>query len=99
MPSIPKEKRLECKENLERVRRLHCCVCFAPRVDVHHFKSRKSGGGDNLGNLMPLCRTHHTEIHTIGRWSFLEKYDGKDKGCQITKSRQRAKLPPLGSKL
>ena len=24
--------------------------------------------------VMPLCRVHHTEIHTIGRDTFMEKY-------------------------
>jgi hypothetical protein len=42
--------------------------------EPHHFATRGSGGGDEVYNLTYLCRAHHTEIHQIGRQTFVEKY-------------------------
>lgn len=49
-------------------------VCFEKPVDVHHMKTTKSGGSDNLDNLMPLCRKHHVEFHTMGIRTWWGKY-------------------------
>jgi hypothetical protein len=46
--------------------------CFG-EVTGHHLKSVGSGGQD-AGNLVPLCAGHHTEIHTIGMHDFDAKY-------------------------
>ena len=54
---------------------LNCLVCNKLGVDLHHIKTRKSGGSDNDYNLMPLCRLHHTEIHKIGLTTFANKYN------------------------
>jgi 5-methylcytosine-specific restriction endonuclease McrA len=56
---------------------LPCLVCSESgenRVTWHHLKTRKSGGGDEDFNLMPLCQRCHTEVHTIGLKSFAKKY-------------------------
>lgn len=45
---------------------LRCLVCDRLGVDLHHIKTRKSGGSDAPHNLMPLCRQHHNEAHNIG---------------------------------
>ena len=42
-------------------------------VDPHHVKTRGAGGVDKA-NIVPLCRIHHTELHTIGRITFEDKY-------------------------
>jgi hypothetical protein len=57
-----------------KVRKTPCLVCQDRVVDVAHIKSRGSGGTDDEWNLMPLCRKHHTEQHTIGIISFIQKY-------------------------
>ena len=44
-------------------------------ADLHHVKTRKSGGTDDDYNLMPLCRSHHTECHKIGTSTFVKKYN------------------------
>lgn len=44
-------------------------------ADLHHVKTRKSGGTDDSHNLMPLCRSHHTECHKIGTSTFVKKYN------------------------
>lgn len=32
--------------------------------DVHHIETRGSGGDDDPGNLVCLCRKHHNAVHT-----------------------------------
>jgi hypothetical protein len=57
-----------------------CCVC-GKKADLHHCDGSRIGMGYNretkpqLGAMvMPLCRVHHTEYHTIGGTAFGEKY-------------------------
>lgn len=52
---------------------LVCTICGV-KADKHHIKTRGSGGKDEKWNLIPLCRTHHVEIHKIGNTKFVEKY-------------------------
>ena len=51
-----------------------CCVpgCQATIVDFAHVKTRGAGGHDCLG--ISLCRTHHSEQHTMSVESFGRKY-------------------------
>lgn len=42
--------------------------------DPHHVKSRGAGGPD-AENLVPLCRAHHTEAHTVGITEFQLRYN------------------------
>jgi hypothetical protein len=42
-----------------------CVVCFDPNVDLHH-KTYKRLGNERLTDLVPLCRTHHDELHERG---------------------------------
>ncbi|MBQ1791877.1 MAG: hypothetical protein II008_16995 [Oscillospiraceae bacterium] len=55
-----------------------CCICGKP-ADLHHVET--VGMGRNRDEIihegmevMPLCREHHIEAHTIGRDSFNDKY-------------------------
>jgi hypothetical protein len=57
-----------------------CCVC-GKKAELHHCDGSRIGMGYNretkpqLGAMvMPLCRVHHTEYHTIGGTAFGEKY-------------------------
>ena len=57
-----------------------CCVC-GKKADLHHCDGSRIGMGYNretkpqIGALvMPLCREHHSEYHTIGRTAFEERY-------------------------
>ena len=54
------------------VKELGCLVC-GKYADPHHVRSRGAGHGDK-SNLVPLCRIHHTECHTIGRVTCEDKY-------------------------
>jgi hypothetical protein len=55
-----------------------CCIC-GKKADLHHVSQIGAGYSretkPQLGALvMPLCRVHHTEYHTIGGTAFGEKY-------------------------
>jgi hypothetical protein len=52
------------------------CLCcgYVTGATPHHIKTRGSGGGDTIDNLMPLCQKHHTEVGTIGLIAFSAKY-------------------------
>lgn len=58
--------------------RKKCCVC-GQHCDLHHVE-RVGMGGNRVtmvheGKLvLPLCRGHHQEDHTIGERAFIEKY-------------------------
>lgn len=43
------------------------------RIEAAHVISRGAGGQD-AGNLLPLCTTHHREQHAIGIRSFEAKH-------------------------
>lgn len=56
-----------------------CAVCGRP-CDLHHVDSVGANGGNrekinHLGlQCLPLCRGHHTELHSTGNKSFMDKY-------------------------
>ena len=57
-----------------------CAVC-GQKADIHHCEGSTVGMGRNRREmihvgckLMPLCRTHHEECHSIGQQSFDQKY-------------------------
>lgn len=55
-----------------------CCVC-GKKADLHHVDQIGMGYNRDtkpqLGALvLPLCRVHHSEWHTIGREAFGDKY-------------------------
>jgi len=52
----------------------HCLVCNKRGCDPCHIKSYGASGIDEEWNLMPLCRAHHSESHSIGMLRFSEKY-------------------------
>ena len=59
--------------------RKKCCICGKP-ADLHHSDQTVGMGSDrdeviHLGmRVLPLCRIHHIEAHTAGKFSFKEKY-------------------------
>lgn len=55
------------------------CVICGKRADLHHVKALGMGANrDEVIHegmeVLPICREHHTETHTIGRETFLDKY-------------------------
>ncbi len=71
---LAKPKRLVDKGLLKYIRQLNCLVCGVSPSDPAHIKSRGAGGPDAMFNLMPLCRTHHTQSHRLGWASFASRY-------------------------
>lgn len=57
-----------------------CAVCGKP-ADIHHCEGSRIGAGvdrtkvHQLGReVLPLCRVHHTELHTMPESEFMKKY-------------------------
>ena len=55
-----------------------CAIC-GKRADLHHCDAVGMGRDrDEIIHegmlVLPLCREHHTETHTIGRDTFMDKY-------------------------
>jgi len=44
-----------------------CVACGEAGTDLHHVKTRGSGGPDEDWNLVRLCRNCHTELHHRGQ--------------------------------
>ena len=40
--------------------------CQSRRIDLHHIQHWASGGRTDLGNLISLCKYHHTLVHDRG---------------------------------
>jgi hypothetical protein len=57
----------------------HCrfpeCSAPLPWCDLHHVVGRAQGGHTTVGNLVALCRRHHTSV-TEGRWRLTMTSDG-----------------------
>jgi hypothetical protein len=60
----------------DKVKAMPCCVCGVRPVDPHHVSGgtlRRDYLPDGTGNVVPLCRKHHTGdegVHTLGRETF-----------------------------
>ena len=72
---MTKSKRIVDRKLLDKIKKLPCLICGFLGCDPHHIKTVGSGGDDSLTNVIPLCRKHHTEIHSIGLNRFSEKYN------------------------
>ena len=66
-----------------------CCIC-GRAADLHHVervgmgRSRTEICHEGM-EVLPLCREHHTEAHTIPDDAFFERYH-LDKGVQLDKT-------------
>lgn len=55
-----------------------CCICGKP-ADLHHVRSVGSQGyRDKINHIgleaLPLCREHHTSLHSMGNKEFMKQY-------------------------
>ena len=67
-----------------------CPIC-GKKADLHHYASIGMGmDRDTIIHegmeVLPLCREHHTEVHTIGRDTFMRKYHLGDHGIEADKT-------------
>lgn len=88
---VGKVRRKQNEEAIKKIQALPCAVCGKkPPSDVHHWRSRGSGGHDDLTNLLSLCRREHVKVHQMGRITFWERYR-----VQILMHLERYNLPML----
>jgi len=67
-----------------------CPIC-GRKADLHHWEAIGMGRDrDSIIHegmeVMPLCREHHTEVHTTGRSEFVKKYHLNDHGIPADKT-------------
>ena len=41
-----------------------CAICGSPYIEMHHIRYGACGRKTYMGNIIPLCTTHHKEVHT-----------------------------------
>lgn len=52
-----------------------CLACgIEGDIDIHHVKTRGSGGTDDHWNLMPLDRKCHQRVHQLGLDRFAKEF-------------------------
>ena len=44
-----------------------CAICGNNQVQLHHIRYGACGRKTYLGNVIPLCKTHHDLVHTNKR--------------------------------
>ena len=63
------------KEYMKELKRSACIACSVPGIsDIHHIKSRGSGGKNDVWNMIPLCRFCHSFWHQAGYGRFFKKF-------------------------
>ena len=41
-----------------------CAICGSPYPQLHHIRYGACGRKTYMGNVIPLCKTHHDLVHT-----------------------------------
>lgn len=71
------------EKHLAFIRTLRCCICGAPGPDPAHIRSassvhgkRETGGAEKPSDkwVVPLCRVHHDQQHSINEIKFWATY-------------------------
>jgi hypothetical protein len=79
-----KEPRVRDEKHLNYVRSLPCCICGRRDVDAAHIRTASlEHGKRGLGMqekasdcwIVPLCRFHHSEQHSMSEMGFWKRYD------------------------
>jgi 5-methylcytosine-specific restriction endonuclease McrA len=62
---LQKLKRIKDQKCIDKIRKIgYCEICGSNyALEVHHIKSKGSGGNDTEDNLICLCYVHHRETH------------------------------------
>ena len=61
-------------EYLEFIREQRCIICHSSPCEPHHVDTGGVGMKCSDYLTVPLCWTHHKEIHRIGKQTFVEKH-------------------------
>ena len=67
--AFPEPRRVRDKEHLKFVGRQPCLICGRTPSDAHHLRFAQIRGiGLKVSDefTVPLCRTHHRELHRMG---------------------------------
>lgn len=72
---MQKTKRVVNKKYLKEMSLRSCLLCGGGPCSPHHMTTKGSGGGDSHNNIIPLCIKHHREIHDIGIFTMIDKYN------------------------
>jgi len=70
-----RDTKITADKYLQFVRSKPCVACHHQNVHAHHLVAvgqRESKRNDFLA--LPMCRTHHTEYHTVGPVIFAARY-------------------------
>lgn len=61
-----KDVRIVSPETVEavRARDVYCQFCGVSNPDVHHIRHKGASGDDTQDNLIGLCRTCHSKVHS-----------------------------------
>jgi len=54
------------------IKAMHCVVCLKRPCHAHHVRTKAAGG--DYSDLVPLCPTHHMEVHNSGVKTFHDKH-------------------------
>lgn len=93
---FPKRKRIRDRALLAEVRGSPCCVAGCRRrSDPAHIIPVSRGGDDVPENIMPLCRIHHIEQHSIGWQRFREQHPEVRSWAEIRQMFIGAIIPPM----
>ena len=67
--TLPEPRRIRDREHVRHVAKQPCLVCGRQPADAHHLRfaqSRALGRKVSDEFTVPLCRTHHREVHNCG---------------------------------
>ena len=87
---IQKYNRWESAKYRKLVSEQPCIICGGtPSAPHHDRKGQNAGMGmkPHDTTCIPICATHHQELHAIGRMSFCEKYEITDDDIKNEKFR------------
>lgn len=79
---VREPERLRSPGHLAHIRSLECSVAYkgphcSSRMEAHHVSEDGNAGmGIKCGDdsVVPLCASHHTQLHRIGRVTFESAY-------------------------
>jgi len=67
-----------------------CAICRSKKIHIHH-KTYKNGWGneDQKYHLIPLCKTHHTEVHLFAKQNNMNIYHATEKMIKLKKPKEK----------
>ena len=74
-------KRWESREYREWLKMMFPCMikgCHHRAEEAHHVKGQTDGGMGRKPSdwwCVPLCASHHRDLHQRGEWSFSQRYE------------------------